>query len=455
MMTRNLLIVASYFSPSAIIGAQRSVKLTLKIGEHGWRPDVLTVSKNCCERIDSSAPMDRLRAAAAITRVPCRSIWRHSKWWRQSKPGLPRILAKARRALAKYTGWISPTDDWWPWNVLATSAGVRIVRDRKIDLIWASSPPVGGLDLARRISEKTGVPYVVDVRDVSITQDTRDLPGWARKRLECERRAIALASGVTYTAPHQIELLDQLHPGAGDLPHRLIYNWFDCADSDACPIRNFEHPTILHGGSLYGGQRRISGFMDALANLLQKPVVADKGLNFVNHGPTDDDEYLRDETNRCGLSESVKLAGPISSRDFHSCCRGAAILLLVVGKSTATAEHTRAVPGKLFDYFAAGRPILVIGPKGCEAGNMVTRINRGLAVPDDDPVSIREAIAKLLQERGVSGRLDLSHEAVSEFESAQAVRNIADFLRSVCPPPASIGDGETETIVEPDGAFPQ
>jgi len=32
--------------------------------------------------------------------------WRGEIWWRQSKPGLSRIMAKAKRALAKATEWM-------------------------------------------------------------------------------------------------------------------------------------------------------------------------------------------------------------------------------------------------------------------------------------------------------------------------------------------------------------
>ena len=434
MMIKNLLIIAPYFSPSAIIGAKRSTKLALKIGEYGWRPNVLTVSQGCCERIDSSAPMEQLQAAASITRIPCRSMWRHSKWWRQSKPGLPRIMAKAKRALAKATEWMLPADDWWPWTVMAVNSGVSIVKEHNIDLIWASAPPVGGLDLARRISRKTGVPYVVDIRDVSVAQDVQGLSRKHRKLLLCERRALGQASGVTYVAPDQIELLKNLHPCARTLPHKLIYNWFDQAESDSIPVHSFDNPTILHGGSLYGGHRRLDAFMEALSDTIREHSTAG-GLRFVNHGPAGDHQYLRKEADRCGVTEAVELAESISSKSFAERCRGASILLLVVGRTTVSSVHAQAIPGKLFDYFAAGRPILVVGPKDCQAGLMVERLNRGIATSDDNPALIGEAIAKLLQGCGSSGKLDLSPEAVSEFESARAVQNMADFLRSVCSPP--------------------
>jgi glycosyltransferase involved in cell wall biosynthesis len=431
MMPKNLLIVAPFFSPSASIGAKRSIKLALRIGAQGWKPHVLTISESCCQSKDASAPVEQLQAAASITRVPCWSMWRHSRWWEQSRPGLPRFFSRIHRGIAKATEWMLPTNDWWPWTVTATKRGVSIVKEHDIDMIWASAPPVGALDLARRISRKTGVPYVADIRDVSVSQDTPELAKKHRKLLLCERKALGEASGVTYVAPHQIELLKNLHPCAVDLPHRLIYNWFDQAESDLIPTHSFKNPTILHGGSLYGGHRRLDAFMEALSGTIREHSAAGD-LRFVNHGPAGDHRYLRDEATRCGVTEAVDLAESISSKSFAERCRGATILLLVVGRTTLANVHAQAIPGKLFDYFAAGRPILVVGPKDCQAGLMVERLNRGIATPDDNPELIGDAIAKLLRGYGVSDKLDLSSEAVSEFESICAVRNMADFLRSVC-----------------------
>ena len=63
---------------------------------------------------------------------------------------------------------------------------------------------------------------------------------------------------------------------------------------------------------------------------------------------------------------------------------------------------------------------------------MVRRLNRGLAAPDDAASEIAGAIERLLQDEGESGPLDLSLEAVREFEASFAVRELATFLTEVC-----------------------
>jgi hypothetical protein len=136
---------------------------------------------------------------------------------------------------------------------------------------------------------------------------------------------------------------------------------------------------------------------------------------------------------RMGVEQLVKFQPSLPRLDFLSACLGAAILLLAVGHDANGLSHEGAIPAKLFDYFAAARPILVVGPEGCEAGRLVRRLNRGMAVANDRPDDIANAIRRLMAGQGHAGHLDLSAEGVREFESATVMRKVAAFLDSVTP----------------------
>ena len=107
------------------------------------------------------------------------------------------------------------------------------------------------------------------------------------------------------------------------------------------------------------------------------------------------------------------------------------ILLVSVGRDSGAQQHAGAIPGKVFDYLSCHRPILVTGPPECEVGKLVTRLGRGIAVPDDAPDRIAEAISRLLDHRGESGPLRLEQEAVAEVESRSVVKQLADFFERV------------------------
>jgi glycosyltransferase involved in cell wall biosynthesis len=56
---------------------------------------------------------------------------------------------------------------------------------------------------------------------------------------------------------------------------------------------------------------------------------------------------------------------------------------------------TSVATGKLFEYLAAQRPVLVLGEQ-TEAARIVSRAGVGVAAAEDDPVSVGDALERLL-----------------------------------------------------------
>jgi len=146
-----------------------------------------------------------------------------------------------------------------------------------------------------------------------------------------------------------------------------------------------------------------------------------------SHG---DMNYLGKILKDLNLRNTVLLKSRVPRKEFLSACLGANILLLLVGHDYISSG---AIPGKLFSYFACCRPILVVGPQDCEAGRMVEQLNRGIAVPDDEPDQIADAIERLLIQEGRYGRLDLSMDTVLQFENKTVIEKLAQFFNEILP----------------------
>ena len=289
MNEKQLLIVTPHFAPSSAVGAKRANKLAYSVGKYGWQAHVLAAAVHCYVHTDPSPPLEKL-LTTKVTRFPCWSLWQHSEKWQQSKPGLSRFGALANRLVAKMTNFVNPTDEWYPWSILATSRGIRIVREKDINLIWSTAPPLSSLYLAHRIWKRTGVPYIVDFRDVkAITKRKRS---WGqRRKFKWERMCIENAAGITYTAPDQIKMLRDLYPGTMEIPSCLVYNWFEVS-MEPNGLNKNKTLTILHGGNIYGS-RRIDGLFNALASLKTGKGRLRRDFRFVHYGPSDGNNFLR------------------------------------------------------------------------------------------------------------------------------------------------------------------
>ena len=429
---KRLLIVTAFFPPAAVIGSQRPLRLARSMPDHGWEPIVLTMAPGCYQPADWTT-VQEIPVHTHVETVPCWSFWNHSQWWDLADPGIRRLAAGARRAIAKCTRPLVPVDRYYPWVIAATGKGSSMARRFDVNLIWATSPPVSCLSLARRIALRARVPYVADFRDVWQANEPERLTWRERSVAKAERSILQDTAGITYVAPEQIDVLCARHPFAAEKPHSLVYNWFDAGDVDACSPTAYRRPTILHGGALYGGSRRLDGFLTALVKLQYRDRTDRDQLQFLQLGDRRGDAaYISRLVEELNMGRMVDVRPSLPKREFLEACMAADILLLVIGHDQGGTLHSAGLPGKLYTYLSAGRPILVVGPPNCEAAKLVTRLNRGIAVEDDEPEQIASAIERLLRREGVAGPLALNLEAVRAFETSSMVGRMAEFLSSLC-----------------------
>jgi len=325
----------------------------------------------------------------------------------------------------RFTGGMCPLDVCYTWFLRAAKPGQHFAEKEGIDLLWATAPPYSALYLAYLIHEKTGIPYVVDYRDARVTSidhtSRREQRDW-----EYENRAAASSAGYTYVAPDQKGVLERTVPTLRDKPSILAHNWIEQDKLDRCPPKQWRNHTVVHGGTVYGGTRRMDGIARAVTAL-----AGETGLRLENYGPMVDHKFLKSITDEAGESGHVNLNAPLPYSEFISACKGAAILLLLIAEDSHRRQHAGAIPGKLYDYLGCHRPILVVGPKGCEAGKMVEVMRRGIACVPDDYTGITVAMSKLLREEGRDGPLDLRPAAVADYQSGNVVARMDGFFNSI------------------------
>lgn len=413
-----------------VIGAQRPLRLVCGITEHGWQPVVLTMSEGCHFPVDLSS-MKRIPDDVQVERVSCRSFWSHAQWWRRWTWQPARALAYAAHGLGHATKSLVPVDRFYPWSIVAARRGAELARRHKVDLIWATTPSLSSACLAWRIATKTGIPMVIDFRDVARGWADDRIDRQERSRVRWERRILSDAAGMTYVAPEQFDVLAKKHPFIASKPHKLVYNWFDARELNGCEPKQLDAGAIVHGGILYGGRRRLDGLFEALLHL-RDSAACSRRIRLVHFGGAP-----RDRTYLASVGEDPRMRQVLEVRDavphgeFVANCLGADILLVAVGEDHEWRMHAGAIPGKLFTYLSAGRPILVVGPAGCEAGRIVEQVNRGIAVASDDVAGLTDAVSRLLGGRGRNGALDLSPQAVQTFEAQAVLGELAAFFDEV------------------------
>jgi hypothetical protein len=85
------------------------------------------------------------------------------------------------------------------------------------------------------------------------------------------------------------------------------------------------------------------------------------------------------------------------------------------------------IPSKLYDYFAARRPILALAGNA-EPNRLVVEAGAGLAPPADDPDAIADALVALRTRAQGPARGEVPAEALRPFTAVEQARSFARVL---------------------------
>jgi glycosyltransferase involved in cell wall biosynthesis len=298
-----------------------------------------------------------------------------------SRPGLRKKIEALLRIPDHHAGWL------WP----AVGAGVAATIGRRPDVIYSTAPPWTGQLIARALAAVLRRPWVADFRDPWARAPWREdrLPLATRAAEWLEQIVVRRADAIVFTTRTNMEE-NRLFYGAMSAKFHLVRNGCDRAEFEQlAPIARDSRFTILHAGSMYGGRRPVA-LLSALAALRDRRVIDARSFCFRQIGRVSLGGFdLATESARLGLQGLVELDETRPRREILREMLGASCLLLLQPGTTVS------IPGKLFEYFAAGRPILAIAEAG-ETADLVRASGCGVAVLPDDQAGLERAIESLV-----------------------------------------------------------
>jgi len=279
-------------------------------------------------------------------------------------------------------------DTYVGWVPFAVKAGSGLLSGENFDMIYSTSPPDSTHLAARKLSRRFGIPWVADFRDPWIGLYLRDpvtpLHRYIHRRLE-ERTS--RADLVLVTTDWQKDKLLELYPRARV---EKIPNGYD---SDK--FREFEEITpeagrftILHSGMLTLG-RRSENFLKGLSMFMRRTGTSAGSIHVIFAGAWESGN--REWVTEFGLEDVVDFVGHLPHRECIRLERKSHVLLLIKHDDI---RYRGLIPGKLYEYIGARRPVLAVVPDG-EAGDIVRSLNRGETAGVAEPGEIAETIEKL------------------------------------------------------------
>ena len=257
------------------------------------------------------------------------------------------------------------------WTKTAILAGRRLVENWRPDIIFASAPPFTGLIVAGRLGRAFHIPWIADFRDLWVDNPYYGYsePGWRRPvDATIERLMVRDAAVLVSVSPVWAEQLRRRH----NKPAEVVYNGYAEEDFPASPLLEDQEEVlrIRYTGSIYQGFRDPSALFAAIA-LLGRTLRDHVRVEFI--GDTGDGILTLAERHR--VADRVIVRPPVPYRCALKLQMNADILLLLQWSNQRDEGN---LPGKIFEYLYARRPILLIGYEHGAAARLIRERGAGL-----------------------------------------------------------------------------
>jgi glycosyltransferase involved in cell wall biosynthesis len=350
---RRVLLIAFAYPPVEIIGSVRPAALTKYLPRFGWEAIVLTPERPGVRRGENVVEtgyrhvLTDWKARLRLDRK--RSLHEQFGLATASRPGSTLIHTRAVN-FAKY--FLTYPDEFKGWIPFALDAVEKIRKQNLgIDAILTTSPPIASHLIGRRAKKILGCPWIADFRDLWTQNLGERTPQFLQ--LSLEKRTLRDADALVTVSDPWANRLQPRYPGKRIF---TITNGFDPDDYSSPSPGLTREFSITYTGQLYQGQRDPTVLFEVVRSLIDDKAVAPGDLRIRFYG--DIEPWLPLLVARYGLEQVVELNGPRPRKEVMERQRESQILLLLPWSDPRETGHHSA---KLFEYLAAGRPVLAVG----------------------------------------------------------------------------------------------
>ena len=340
---------------------QRWVKFAKYLPSEGWQPVIYTPENPDLSSIDESL-LEEIPAEAEIIKRPIvepYGIYRRLTGSKgqikiEANPGGGGKGSVLKRLSMWVRGNLFMPDPRCLWIRPSVSFLKKYLEEHPVDVIVSTGPPQSMHLIAQKVSLATGIPWVADFRDpwtkIFYFKHLR-LGKWAqRKHHVLEQKVLDDATAIVAVSP----LVQQDFAAMTSTPVHLVTNGYDESDyvDEVVTDGNFN---VVHTGLLTAEGNPVE-LWKALGRKCTSDAEFASKFRLILAGKTD--RKVLEDITAAGLDKYLTDYGYIDHNKAVQLQRSASVLILPIREE----PETKAIlPGKLFEYLAARRPILGVG----------------------------------------------------------------------------------------------
>lgn len=429
---KKLLIITYYWPPMGGGGVQRWLKHVKYIREFGWEPIIFTAENPEIGLHDPSLVKEIPEGIETIRQ----EIFEPYDFYKM-------LLGKKREDKV-YSGFIQDKDPSFIqklilfirsnffipdarmfWIRPSAKKLSRFLSQNKVDAMVSTGPPHTTHLIALRLKKKFGLKWLADFRDPWTQIDyfhQLNLTNWAeRKHKRLEKEVIKCADKcvtVSWSWGKDFEAIS-------NTPFDIVTNGFDPADfENREKVERDEEFSLVHIGSL-NKDRNPHSFWEALKQLLKEEPELQEKLLIKQIGPADG--QVKKSAELAGVVKNFEINPGVPHDEALRIMMAAQVLLLPLND---TPNIGGVVPGKLYEYLGAHRPILAIGKPDADSGKIIKLTNSGIITDFGDVEGAKAALKRYFIAYR-EGSLEPQTQNIEQFSRKNGIKNILQLIEKI------------------------
>ena len=426
---KKVLIVTYYWIPSGGAGVQRWVKFTKYLRDFGWEPIIYTPENPEYPSIDHSFEKD-IPSDITILKTP---IWEPYNVYRNLTGKKNEVINAGFISENKKQGWKDKLSIWIRGNFLIPDPrrfwikpSVNYLTDylqkNPVDALITTGPPHSmhmiGLGLKKNMPT---LHWVADFRDpwtnIDFYKDL-NLTGIADKiHHRLERKIVHTADQVIVVSNDMKLEYELLKPKKID----VISNGYDEEDDQNGIIQLDEKFTVSHIGTL-NVARNPKTVWKVLSELCIENSGFKNDLQIQLVGKVD--FSVLEDIRLLGLQDRLLKIDYLSHSKAIAKQRSSQVLMLLINNS----ENAKGIlTGKFYEYLAAKRPILGVGPTDGDAAEVLHKTGGGVMVDFTDEQAMKQSILNYYT-RYKSNTLNVQTGSVEKYSRRSLTKEMVALL---------------------------
>lgn len=436
---KKLLIITYYWPPSGGAAVQRWLSFANKLAEKNHAVYLLTVDPQYATyQLSDESLLRQINAAIQIhttkTKEPFKAFTFLFGKKSMPKPAFSNetnasFIKKASRFIRGNFFIPDPRKGWKPY---AVKKATELIQQEKIHCVITAGPPHSTHFIGKELKEKLNIYWIADFHDLWTDVIYYDmlyhLPFVKRLDKQLERSILESADRVITVGDKYKEKLLSKSVKIPQGKIEVLRIGYDETQFQTKPEpeKNAQKEFVITYTGTIADFYHPDVFITALKNVVKSIQEVKFVLRFAGVISTG----IHNKIVEAGLAGIFQNVGYLPHKDSVQLLKNSTVLLLV---NPVTKDEEMVIPGKVYEYLAAGKPIINISKEGSETTTIIEACFAGKTFSRLEEKELEIHLIQLVRAWQQNGTLDIYNNShlISQYSRGEIANNLIAMLDNV------------------------